>query len=78
MLMITIPVKTQEMQKPTIEIFDMNNGNGFTIIQTNETTLIDHYDHFIHKINLTKLEESIIIFEKIVHKAKNTSPETNK
>lgn len=69
-----IPVKIQALREPTIEVIDMNNGNGFTIILINETTLTDHYDHFIHKINLTTLEQSIIIFEKLIYKAKQTSP----
>ena len=53
---------------PRIEVIDMNRGNGFTIIQLNETRLIDYYGHFVHKINLTQFEENIIVVEKAIRR----------
>lgn len=72
-VIILTPAKAQA--NSMLEITDQNHGNGFAIIQLNETKLIDHYNHFIHKINLTELEKSIIILETTINKAKIHSPE---
>lgn len=46
-----------------LEIVDINNGNGFTLIQVNETPIIKGYKHVIHVINLTDYESNINIIE---------------
>lgn len=58
-----------------IELTDMNYGNGFTLIQLNDTQIIQNYNHLIHIVNLTEYEINILALESTVLKNSESSHE---